>query len=79
MEFSIRNSLPIYDSGLGVLAGDFWREASDQSFSMTVLALKMANHRDAVSQRHEKVTRKMWQASDYLDSAAVCYNRPQGL
>jgi starch phosphorylase len=33
---------------------------SGQSFSMTVLALKMANHRNAVSQPHGKITRRMW-------------------
>jgi len=34
--------------------------ASDQSFNMTVLALKMAEHRNAVSQLHGKITRRMW-------------------
>jgi len=33
---------------------------SAQTFSMTVLALKMANHRNAVSLPHGKVTRRMW-------------------
>jgi starch phosphorylase len=33
---------------------------SDQSFNMTVLALKMAEHRNAVSQLHAKIARKMW-------------------
>jgi glycogen phosphorylase len=33
---------------------------SDQTFNMTVLALKMAEHRNAVSQLHGKVTRRMW-------------------
>jgi starch phosphorylase len=33
---------------------------SDQSFNMTVLALKMAEHRNAVSQLHGKITRRMW-------------------
>jgi len=31
-----------------------------QTFDMTALALRMANHRCAVSQLHGKVTRKMW-------------------
>ena len=31
-----------------------------QSFNMTALAMRMANHRCAVSQLHEKVTRRMW-------------------
>jgi starch phosphorylase len=34
--------------------------ASDQGFNMTVLALKMAGHRNAVSQLHGKISRRMW-------------------
>jgi starch phosphorylase len=34
----------------------------DQSFNMTVLALKMADHRNAVSQIHGKTSRRMWRA-----------------
>jgi starch phosphorylase len=33
---------------------------SDQTFNMTALALRMAAHRNAVSQLHEKITRRMW-------------------
>jgi starch phosphorylase len=33
---------------------------SEQVFNMTVLALKVAGHRNAVSQIHGRVTRKMW-------------------
>ena len=33
---------------------------SDQTFNMTVLALKMADHRNAVSQLHGEVTRRIW-------------------
>jgi len=32
----------------------------DENFNMTVLALKTADHRNAVSQLHGRVTRKMW-------------------
>jgi starch phosphorylase len=32
----------------------------DQTFNMTVLALKMADHRNAVSQLHGKTARRMW-------------------
>ena|GEM_PF-4695339 len=52
---------------------------SKQSFSMIILALKMANHRNAVIQRHGKGTRRMWQTTDCLDSTVVCYNGAQGL
>ena len=33
---------------------------NDQTFNMTAFALKMAGHRNAVSQLHGKVTQKMW-------------------
>jgi starch phosphorylase len=41
---------------------DLGRQAGtgDQSFNMTVLALKMAEHRNAVSQLHGQITRRMW-------------------
>jgi starch phosphorylase len=35
--------------------------SGSEAFNMTVLALKLADHRTAVSQLHGKVTRKMWQ------------------
>ncbi len=35
-------------------------EVDDQGFNMTVLALKLAGHRNAVSQLHGKITRRMW-------------------
>lgn len=34
LEFAIHNSLPIYAGGLGVLAGDYCKEASDLGFDM---------------------------------------------
>jgi len=33
---------------------------SDQAFNMTVLGLKMAEHRNAVSEIHGKIARRMW-------------------
>jgi len=36
-------------------------ETSSQTFNMTVLALRIADHRNAVSQLHAKVARRMWQ------------------
>jgi starch phosphorylase len=35
--------------------------ADSQSFNMTILALKMSQHRNAVSKLHSKVARRMWQ------------------
>jgi len=34
--------------------------AGDQTFNMTALALRMADHRNGVSQLHARVTREMW-------------------
>jgi starch phosphorylase len=34
--------------------------AGDQNFNMTILALKMADHRNAVSQIHGRIARRMW-------------------
>jgi len=34
--------------------------AGDQNFNMTVLGLKMADHRNAVSRLHRETTRRMW-------------------
>jgi glycogen phosphorylase len=42
--------------GLGRAEG-----SNDAAFNMTVLALKTAGHRNAVSQLHGRVTRRMWQ------------------
>jgi starch phosphorylase len=38
-EFGIHHSLPIYSGGLGVLAGDFLKEASDRSLPMVGVGL----------------------------------------
>ena len=37
MEFAIHNSLPIYAGGLGVLAGDLCKEASDLGIPMVAV------------------------------------------
>jgi len=36
------------------------QDAGEDSFNMTILALKTSEHRNAVSKLHGKVTRKMW-------------------
>lgn len=49
---------------------------SDQTFNMTVLALKMADHRNAVSQLHGKTTRRMWHGlwpEVKEDETPICY------
>jgi starch phosphorylase len=37
-------------------------DGSGKGFNMTALALRLAGHRNAVSERHGEVTRRMWQA-----------------
>jgi len=39
MEFGIHPSLKIYSGGLGVLAGDYLKEASDSNFNITAIGL----------------------------------------
>ncbi len=39
MEFGIHTSLKIYSGGLGVLAGDYLKEASDSNFNITAIGL----------------------------------------
>jgi starch phosphorylase len=36
--------------------------SSDEGFSMTILGLRMSNHRNGVSQLHGRVARSMWQS-----------------
>lgn len=37
-----------------------WGGASEESFNMTVFAMRMADHRNAVSQLHGRTARRMW-------------------
>jgi starch phosphorylase len=50
-------------------------DTSDEAFSMTMLALRMAGHRNAVSRLHARVTQKMWQGLrlDTKEEAPVSY------
>ncbi len=52
-----------YWKSLGIDRETFFRlgrQDGAQGFNMTALAMRMADHRCAVSQLHEKVTRRMW-------------------
>ena len=40
MEFGIHNSIKIYSGGLGLLAGDYLKEASDANFNMIAIGLR---------------------------------------
>jgi len=54
-----------YWRALGIDRGAFFQlgqqdRSGSQTFNMAALAMRMANQRSAVSQLHEKVTRRMW-------------------
>jgi len=62
----VRSQLEDYRHSLGIDGETFLKLGQDHGtngelFNMTVLGLKMADHRNAVSALHGKVTRKMWQ------------------
>ncbi len=61
----VRSQLGDYRQSLGIDDGTFLRLGQDHGtdgelFNMTVLGLKMADQRNAVSTLHGKVTRRMW-------------------
>ena len=60
MEFAIHNSLPIYAGGLGVLAGDYCREASDLGIPMVAVGFLYLQ-----GYFHQKMTPDGWQQEEY--------------
>ncbi|HEX5708329.1 MAG TPA: alpha-glucan family phosphorylase [Pyrinomonadaceae bacterium] len=59
-EFGIHNSLPLYSGGLGVLAGDHLKSASD--LGLPLVAVGLLYHHGYFRQR---LTRDGWQAESY--------------
>ena len=77
-EFAVHQSLPIYAGGLGVLAGDLLKEASDQGFPMIGVGL-MYRH----GYLHQRIDRDGWQHEYWTDTdperlPAVLLTRPDG-
>lgn len=66
-EFALTNDIPIYAGGLGILAGDFIKEASDQSFPVVAVGLY---YNDGYETLH-KVDQK-----GYIDQPHV-HSRPE--
>ena len=60
MEFAIHNSLPIYAGGLGILAGDFCKEASD--LGLPVLAVGFMYPQGYF---HQHISVEGWQEEEY--------------
>ncbi|HYN86868.1 MAG TPA: alpha-glucan family phosphorylase [Pyrinomonadaceae bacterium] len=59
-EFGVHNSLPLYSGGLGVLAGDHLKSASD--LGLPLVAVGLLYHHGYFRQR---LTRDGWQAESY--------------
>lgn len=72
MEFAIHNSLPIYAGGLGVLAGDICKEASDIGLPLVAVGFMYPQ-----GYFHQHISTDGWQEEVYrqLDFEAVPINR----
>jgi starch phosphorylase len=60
MEFAIHNSLPIYAGGLGVLAGDLCKEASDLGLPMVAVGFMYPQ-----GYFRQRITEDGWQQEEY--------------
>lgn len=61
MEFAVHNSLPIYAGGLGVLAGDTCKEASDLGIPFVGVGFMYPE-----GYFHQRISEDGWQTEDYL-------------
>ena len=61
-EFGLHESLPIYSGGLGILAGDHLKSASD--LGIPLIGIGLLYHQGYFSQRLNK---DAWQEEDYVD------------
>jgi starch phosphorylase len=59
-EFGLHDSLPIYAGGLGVLAGDYLKEASDLDFPIVGVGILYSQGRF-----HQKMDANGWQSEEY--------------
>ena len=68
MEYGLHASFKLYSGGLGVLAGDFLKEASDQNINMTGIGLlyRYGYFRQGVSQLGEQIAHYDPQRFTYL-------------
>ncbi|MFC1912509.1 alpha-glucan family phosphorylase [Chloroflexota bacterium] len=62
MEYAIHNSLPIYAGGLGVLAGDICKEASDLGLPMVAIGFMYPQ-----GYFHQHISISGWQEEEYQD------------
>src|SRR5258705_57013 len=64
-EFGLHESLPIYSGGLGVLAGDHLKSASDLGLPLVAVGLFYRE-----SYFRQRLDREGWQHAEYIRSAA---------
>jgi starch phosphorylase len=62
-EFGVHRSLPVYSGGLGVLAGDLLKEASDQALPFVGVGLLYRR-----GYFHQRVDRSGWQQEYWIES-----------
>ena len=62
-EFGIYQSLPIYSGGLGILAGDWLKEASDRDFPMVGVGLYYRQ-----GYFHQRLDGSLWQTEYWLET-----------
>ncbi len=64
-EYGVHNSLPIYSGGLGILAGDHLKSASDMNVPLVAIGLMYR-----FGYFRQKIAHDGWQEEKYLDSFA---------
>lgn len=62
-EYGVHNSLPIYSGGLGILAGDHLKSASDMNVPLVAVGLMYR-----FGYFRQKIAHDGWQTENYLDS-----------
>ena len=62
-EYGVHNSLPIYSGGLGILAGDHLKSASDLNMPLVAVGLLYR-----FGYFRQKIAHDGWQTENYLDS-----------
>jgi glucan phosphorylase len=68
MEYGLHTSLPIYSGGLGVLAGDYLKEASDSHYDMVAVGLmyKYGYFRQQLAANGEQIA--SYEATDFTQA-----------
>lgn len=62
-EFGVHESIPIYSGGLGILAGDHLKSASDLGMPLLAIGLRYKQ-----GYFHQKLDRSGWQSEEYRDT-----------